>query len=383
MRQIHTYQIYIIILVIFVLSMFTACTVGYKNDGKEVTWHTWNEGSWHNSRKVDADPKTFEELDDDYGRDKKHAFYEGNIIKGADGSSFRTVGKWYAVDKAHVYLSGELVDNANPATFKVHSYYFSEDANDYYWNGKSLNVRDKSTFKILGNHDSWKTQWAKDRYNGYYLSGGSISDIDYDTFHPIEAEIPVQSGCYAADKNRVYFMDLIVPEADPMTFKEVAFYIGQDKYRAYKKAIPTQIKDYTKLKSLGSMYADGINVYDRDFHILPNADASTFEHISDNWYRDKSHVWWDNKLIVRADPITFTPVTVSAYAGGTHPDYNYGKDDKSVFFQDSIILGADPESFEKIDFPDGDGWTVFDRNRIYQGKDSPKLREYLKKKYGK
>ena len=107
------------------------------------------------------------------------------------------------------------------------------------------------------------------------------------------------------------------------------------------------------------------------------------EHISDNWYRDKSHVWWDNKMIVRANPITFTPVTVSAYAGGTHPDYNYGKDDKSVFFQDSIILGADPESFEKIDFPDGDSWTVFDRNRIYQGKDSPKLREYLKKKYGK
>ena len=39
--------------------------------------------------------------------------------------------------------------------------------------------------------------------------------------------------------------------------------------------------------------------------------------------------------------------------------------------------------FEKMTFPDGDSWTVFDRNRIYEGKDSPKLREYLKKKYGK
>lgn len=46
------------------MSLFS-CTVGYKNDGKEVTWHTWNEGNGHNSRKVDADPKTFEELKDD------------------------------------------------------------------------------------------------------------------------------------------------------------------------------------------------------------------------------------------------------------------------------------------------------------------------------
>ena len=76
---------------------------------------------------------------------------------------------------------------------------------------------------------------------------------------------------------------------------------------------------------------------------------------------------------------TFQPVP----AGGFGGDFNYGKDDKHVFWNDSIIQGADPGSFEKMTFPDGDSWTVFDRNRIYEGKDSPKLREYLKKKYGK
>lgn len=63
------------------LLILTSCSVGYKNDGNEVTWHTWNEGNGHNSRKVDADPETFEVLDDDYGRDKTHAFYRGDIIK--------------------------------------------------------------------------------------------------------------------------------------------------------------------------------------------------------------------------------------------------------------------------------------------------------------
>ena len=81
--------------------------------------------------------------------------------------------------------------------------------------------------------------------------------------------------------------------------------------------------------------------------------------------------------------MTFRPVPVTSGSGHLGTDFNYGKDDRHVFWNDSIIQGADPESFEKRDFPDGDSWTVFDRNRVYQGKDSPKLREYLKKKYGK
>ena len=121
-----------------------------------------------------------------------------------------------------------MIEKAHPATFKVHSYYFAEDANDFYWDGKALNVRDKSTFKILGSSDSWETHWAKDKYNGYYLAGGVITDIDYETFHPIEAKIPLQSGDYAADKHKVFFRDKEVPGADPARFKEVDFYIGQD-----------------------------------------------------------------------------------------------------------------------------------------------------------
>ncbi len=362
----------------------TACTVGYKNDGKEVTWHTWNEGSGHNSWKVDADPNTFEELDDDYGRDKKHAFYRGRIIKGADGGFFRSIGKWYAADKAQVYLSGELIENADPASFKVHSYRLTEDKKDFYWDGKALNVRDKSSFEILKDQSGEYTSWGKDKYNGYYLNGTVISDIDYSTFHPIDANRPVQSGNYAADKYRVFFMGKEVMGADPATFKEVDFYIGQDKHRAYKGSTPLQIKDYSKLTEIGSiMYSDEYHIYDLEFRILKDADVSSFEHISDNWYRDKSHVWWSNKIVAEANPMTFRPVPVTSGSGSLGTDFNYGKDDKHVFWNDSIIQGADPESFEKRDFPDGDSWTVFDRNRVYQGKDSPKLREYLKKKYGK
>lgn len=389
MKQIKSYQIYSIISVVILgLLILTSCTVGYKNDGKEVTWHTWNEGSGHNSCKVDADPETFEVLDDNYGRDKTHAFYRGDIIDGADGQSFRVFENDYAADASKVYDSGKLLKGADPATFKVHSYELTEDKNDFYNNGKALNVKDKSSFEILRYSSGENTSWGKDKYNGYYLNGTVNPNIDYATFHPIEANKPMQSGCYAADKHRVFFMGKEVPGADPATFREVDFYIGQDKYRTYQKGIPTRIKDYTKLTQLGRlMYSDGTYIYDLHFNILPEADVASFVHISDNWYKDASHVWWSNKLVNGADPKTFQPVPVSSYYSGNKEsmggDFNYGKDNRHVFWNDSIISGADAASFEKIDFPDGDSWTVFDRYRVYQGKDSPKLREYLKKKYGK
>lgn len=46
--------------ILLVLMTLVSCSVGYKNDGKEVTWNTWNEGTGYTSSHVDADPKTFE-----------------------------------------------------------------------------------------------------------------------------------------------------------------------------------------------------------------------------------------------------------------------------------------------------------------------------------
>ena len=37
----------------------------------------------------------------------------------------------------------------------------------------------------------------------------------------------------------------------------------------------------------------------------------------------------------------------------------------------------------KIDFPDAESWTIFDKNRIYSGNKTPQLQEYLIKMYGK
>lgn len=112
---------------------------------------------------------------------------------------------------------------------------------------QSNNSKDKSSFVLLGKDNDWQTQWAKDQYNGYFLPGGSISGIDYETFHPAPKTSTNHSGNYAVDKNRVYFENKVVTNADPGSFKEVDWNIGQDKFRVYKGERPTQLKDYNSL----------------------------------------------------------------------------------------------------------------------------------------
>ena len=86
-------------------------------------------------------------------------------------------------------------------------------------------------------------------------------------------------------------------------------------------------------------------------------------------------------MVKDADKSTIQPVRYGKYYNGEKQlsaCSSYGKDKSHVFYKDSIIPGADPASFEIIDF-DG-SWTIFDKNRIYEGVNSKELQEYLKSK---
>ena len=359
----------------------------YKNDGKQVTWNTWDVWAGHHSIVVDADPSTFEDLGDGYARDGQQAFLEGNIIKGADGKTFKCLEKPYAVDSYHVFHCDTMMTSADPKSFKVHGQYLTEDKKDYYWCGKPIHVVDKKTFVIIGDKDDEKTQWAKDKLNAYYMGKQPVSLADYNSFHQIGDINDLHcSGCYAADKYRVYFEDHVVEGADPETFTEVIWYVGQDKHRVYDKWKATDIKDYKQLSQIGGFYSDGLHIYTKDFEVFEDADPLSFRQLEGStWYVDKDHVWWLEKQVKEADAATIQLVHMYKYFNGStlpSPE-RYAKDKSHVFFDDSIIPGADPESFEVIQFVEGGPSAAFDKNRIYSGENSNDLKKYLKDKYSR
>ncbi len=374
------------ILIALISMVLTSCEVGYKNDGKQVTWHSWDEGSGHRVFVVDADPSTFEDLGDGYARDAQHAFLEGDIIKGADGKTFKYLEKRYAIDANHVFHYDTIMSSGDPQSFKVYSWNLTEDKKDFYWCGKAIHVADKKTFVVLGDQDDWKTRWAKDKFNAYCMGYAPVPLADYESFHPIKNGY--LSGYYAADKYRVYYQDHVVEGADPESFTEIDFEVGQDKHRVFYEWKATKIKDFKQLSQIGYYFTDGHHIYTHDLNEFEAVDPKTFRQIEgSNWYADKDHVWWENKMVKEADVLTIQPVYSYSFSYGEKTrgfvDYNYGKDKKHVFYQDSIIPGADPATFEKIDFHNGKSWTVFDKNRIYEGKDSKELKNYLRDKYGR
>ena len=380
MRYINKYRIDVCIVIktCIMAIIFVSCNSGYQNDGKHVTYHTWNAGSGHTSWILDADPSTFEDLGDDFAHDSLYAFYHGFIIMNADGKSFRYLKYDYAIDKDYVFYRDSILHGIDPKSFKVHSCYLTEDSKDFYWKCFPIHVVDKSTFVVLGDIDENNTTWAKDRKKAYFMGESSVWLSDYESFHPIKGKSSILSYAYAADKDNVYYKDHIIKEADPQTFTEIDYEVGQDKHRVYYKGEVSDVKDYKKLSSIGSFFSDGKNLYSHELKRIAEADLHTFRQIENtNWYVDKNHVWWQNKLVEKANPKTIQPVYSYTYLNKERilsgADFNYGKDDKYVYFQDSIIPNADPATFEKIDLGE---WVVFDKNRIYKGKDSKLLQEY-------
>ena len=372
--------------------LLTACH-GYKNDGKQVRYEYWNEGFGFGSVKVDADPQTFEDLGDSYGRDAKHVFIEGKLVEGADGATFKYLGKRYGVDANHVWHNDTIMSTADPKTFRVHSELLAEDTTDYYWYGRAVRVVDKQSFVILGDIDDFDTRWAKDKYNAYCMGYAPVPLADNESFHTIKGA-RWMSGDYAADKYRVYFQDHIVEGADPQTFREVEFYVGQDKNRVYHKWKASTVRDYRKLTRVGNyFFTDGKQIYNRNMEEFSEVDPTTFRVLADNqgdcvWYTDGDHIWWYDQIVEEADAATFSPVYLYSYFTGKKErvggsSYAYGKDAYHVFCRDSLMEGADPASFEIIDFNDTCSWTIFDKNRIYSSNPSERLQKYLKQKYGK
>ena len=389
--MVKTSRLLFLTVAISFICMVLASCIGYRNDGKQVTFHEWNEASGHKVTVLDADPATFEDLGDGYGRDAKHAFLEGNIIKGADGNTFNYLGKNYAVDANRAFHFDSIIPDIDPKSFKVHSNWLTEDKNDFYWNGKAIHVADKKTFVVIGDDDDEETLWAKDKYNAYYMGYPPVPLADYESFHPINDHTPFisRAGDYAVDKYRVYYKDHIVEGADPESFKEVFISVGQDKYRVYYEWKATKIKNYEQLSIIGDFRTDGLYVYTDKLEVLEGADPHTFKQIEDSryWYADKDHVWHFDKLVKEADVSSFQPVYLYEFYLGKiesrGTDFWYGKDKNHVFYEDSIISGADPSTFEKIGFEDCESWTVFDKNRIYEGKNSKALQKYLRDKYGR
>lgn len=79
-----------------------------------------NKNVYYNGERIfGADADTFENLGDGYARDKSNAYYQGQKLFGAKGSLFKYLGKGYATDSKNTFYQGTKISGVDSSSFKV------------------------------------------------------------------------------------------------------------------------------------------------------------------------------------------------------------------------------------------------------------------------
>ena len=285
-----------------------------------------NHVYFYNDILAEADPASFRILNENYAVDSRHVWYHEEIIEGAnphtfvendssilthddcdyywgknplhvaDMSCFKQIGTLWAVDRKNVYflgISDQTGKSAVPIgdynTFRVLHNFYAADAKHVYYKNKIVESADPKTFVVLKGGNNY----GQDKDRVYYEARAtSIRNLDalrhknmndglYEAFHtdgktvynPELMAMPEGTDFttlrrveryrdWYADKNRVYFENRLLPEANPQTFK-----IFPSHYVS---------KDYVSNNNKNAAYSyDGNRVYYRD-SLMFGVDVSSF-----------------------------------------------------------------------------------------------------------
>jgi hypothetical protein len=191
----------IVLILIIVLTLSSCNKYSVENDS--VYYNSWNEGSGsHKNQLVGVNPKTFEILEyDNYAKDDKLVFYNGQIIKGVDALTFTALGDIYAKDKNKGYYAGNSIESSKGKSFKIIDSYYSTDGFDIFHTTKALKVCSTKAFKFVYNDHS-ENEWERWTTDGcyYYFGYLKIPSNDYKNITLFKG-----SAGFAKDKLWIYY----------------------------------------------------------------------------------------------------------------------------------------------------------------------------------
>jgi hypothetical protein len=260
-----------------------------------------------------ADAKTFENLDDEYSRDKNFVFYRGRAID-ADSKTFTLDAQWqtdqmanfirggipYKRDDQNIYFEGQKVPVKDISKFRIidfcDSYLCATDGISVFKEGKivpGVNLNSLFSFQAC--------QYTKDDKRVYY-GGEVIEGANVDTFNVYGED----KDCYAYDKSGMYYEGEVVLEGVSSRLQEVSpgdpFSPDGDGKNIYYDGKRLDI-DIDTFQYLGKgVSKDAVSVYygaDR----IEGADAATFELIPASvpqavnmCAKDKNHMYFDGEV---------------------------------------------------------------------------------------
>ncbi len=187
---------------------------------------------------------------------------------------------------------------------------------------------DSATFRALDQPKDAKLLYATDAkrvYMAYLYSVNVLPDADCKTF-----DVLTPDGCFTRDVLHNFYMGVTIEGADPATFQILDGAFAKDKQTAYVGTATIPVADIASWKPLQRghiehpWYRDG-----RDSHPVGPAELN-----ASGWSRDSENLYYGKRKIVEADAATFELLS----------DY-YGRDKGHVYYADRVIPDADPKTF--------------------------------------
>ena len=243
---------------------------------------------------VNVYPNVFKDKNHVYGMNYK--FYDPTCVtcQQADAATFVALGGGYFKDKNHLYWWDKILEDVSTSTFAVlGDSGYAKDSQHVYHGGDILEAADPDTFRLIEGYEDW------------YATDGShvfIRGFEKDELDPKSLVIINQN--YAKDSDTVWLTLRfdpagVIPNADPRTF-EILPIKG------------TQAGTFAPIESEWSR--DATHVYFLN-SLLPDADPKTFVALSGRLGKDISHVYCMERLVLGADPVTFVASTTDAWSG--------------------------------------------------------------------
>lgn len=209
------------------------------------------------------------------------------------------------------------------------------------------------SFFLTSCHSSYEEKDGKIYYK--WIHGGNwttkktlVKGADAETFETIENDIDM---CLAKDQKHVFKEASILEYADPNTFEQVKKYYWKDKNNVYllqfggkdcriKNAEPKTfgvIKDY-------NWSFDNRNVY-YDVEKLDHVSANSFVALNENWGKDHKYYYFKN---LRLDSLDYQSAEIIHVKLTEQPGRKseYIRDKNHVFFQNKLVKDANPLTFE-------------------------------------
>lgn len=301
---------------------------------------------------------------------------------------------WYASDSSEDFHSRHKIEKADLSTLKVLNRTWAKDAKQVWAKGEKVRKVYAPAFQALN------ASFGRDNECVFDSLGRTIKDINAAAFEVLDEGFVQHEqprdwkiAGYSRCEGRIYHYDhfdhktTCLRGADIASFEVLKWGLARDKKKVFKglnviKANPLTFRQLTSLYS-----TDGEEVF-YDTRVVPKADPATFKFLGgQSWAKDKNRVFFQAEIITGPDPETsrvvghvlvdasaaYTEVYGKAIAGldaatVEHVGSSYYRDKSRVYCTSAggFIEGADRDSFEKLPRKHPSGGSAWDKNWIYR-----------------